>query len=62
MSVYMMIGQNDFRMGTNKMAERMMMENGVRVKLVVYEGLGHAFPPSGKEELTKALQWIGAAE
>ena len=55
-------GEDDFGLESNRKAERLIKERGVRVQLVVYEGLGHAFPPNGGEELKKALKWIELAE
>jgi predicted esterase len=61
-AVYMMIGENDFQLESNKTAERLMKDKGMRVKLVIYEGLGHAFPPNSRDEIRKALQWVETAE
>jgi dipeptidyl aminopeptidase/acylaminoacyl peptidase len=35
-----------------------MKKAGIPFKLVVYPGLGHAFPPNSEEELRKALEWV----
>jgi len=56
--VYMMIGENDHSVESNKVGERLMKQKGIRAKLVIYPGVGHAFPPGANEELTKALHWI----
>jgi len=60
--VYMMIGENDFQVESNRAAESTMKDKGMMVKLVVYEGLGHAFPPDGSKEVKRALRWIEAAK
>jgi predicted esterase len=57
-SIYMMIGEGAQHLENNKMAERLMKEKGIRAKLVVYPGVGYAFPPQANEEITKALNWI----
>lgn len=62
MPTYMMIGENDHGVESNRMAEHSMKDKGLIVKLVVYEGMGHAFPPNGSEEVKKALKWVEAAE
>lgn len=59
---YMMIGENDHGADSNRAAERLLRDKGQRVKLVVYEGMGHAFPPNGGQEIKKALKWVEAAE
>jgi predicted esterase len=56
--VYMMAGENDFVVESNREAERAMIDRGLKVKLVVYAGMGHAFPPNGREEVIKALTWV----
>lgn len=38
-----------------------MKEKGMRVKLVVYPDLGHAFPPDPDTEIGKALDWLEKA-
>jgi predicted esterase len=58
MLVYMMIGDNDLHLESNRAAESMMTERGMMVRLIVYPQMGHAFPPNGSEEITKALRWI----
>ncbi len=57
-SVYLMIGEKDYLFESNQKAEQAMQEHGMRVKLVVYPGLGHAFPANGVAEIGKALTWI----
>lgn len=59
--VYIMIGENDFLIDSNREAERTMKEKGMMVKLVVYPGMGHAFPPNGNTEVMKALNWVESA-
>ena len=44
MPTYMMIGENDYGVKSNRMAEGLMKDHGLIVNLVVYEGVGHAFP------------------
>ncbi len=61
MSVYMMIGEEDYSVESNRAAERLMKEKGMRVKLVVYPDLGHAFPPDPDAEIGKALDWLEKA-
>jgi len=61
-AVYMMVGENDFQAESNVLAEQIMQAKGMRVKLIIFEGLGHAFPPNSQVEIKRALQWIGAAE
>lgn len=56
------IGEHDFQVESNRLAEQIMLSKGMRAKLVIYEGLGHAFPPNSQEKITKALQWVAAAE
>lgn len=62
MSVYMMIGEEDYSVESNRTAERLMKEKGVRAKLVTYPDLGHAFPPDPDKEIGKALDWLEKAE
>jgi predicted esterase len=62
MPTYMMIGENDYGAESNRVAEQLMKANGLIAKLVVYEGMGHAFPPNGVDEVKQALQWVEAAE
>jgi len=62
MPVVMMIGENDFQVESNRIGESLMKEKGMPVKLVIYPGLGHAFPPNADEEVRKALGWIEKAE
>ena len=61
MPVYMMIGEEDYSVESNRTAERLMREKGVRVQLVVSPDLGHAFPPNRDEEIGKALDWLEEA-
>jgi len=56
--VYMMIGEKDFLLESNQKAEEEMKKVGIPVKLVVFPGLGHAFPKNSEEELKKALEWV----
>jgi len=62
MPVVMMIGENDFQVESNRMAESLMKEKGMTVRLMIYPGLGHAFPPNSDEEVRKALRWIEGPE
>lgn len=59
---YMMIGENDHGVETNRKVEQLLRNRGTRVQLIVYEGIGHAFPPDGGEEVKKALKWVELAE
>jgi acetyl esterase/lipase len=58
----MMIGENDFQVENNRGAERLMQDKGMMAKLVVYQGVGHAFPPNGGEEVLKAIRWVESAK
>lgn len=58
MAIYMMIGENDRSVDSNRAAARVMEEKGIRFELVVYPDLGHAFPPNADGEIRKALEWM----
>lgn len=62
MPIVMMIGENDFQLESNRIAESLMKEKGMAVRLMIYPGLGHAFPPNSDEEVRKALSWIEGHE
>jgi predicted esterase len=59
---YMMIGENDFGVESNRKVAQLLKDRGTHVQLVIYEGMGHAFPPNGGEEVKKALKWLELAE
>lgn len=58
LKVYIMIGEEDPGLESNKKAKETMEKEGIAVKFTVYPGLGHAFPPEPHEEIQKALNWI----
>lgn len=58
MAIYMMIGENDRSVESNRTARRLMEEKGIRSELIVYPELGHAFPPDPDGEIRKALEWL----
>lgn len=55
--VYMMVGSKDRAVSTNKRAKDTFTEAGVPCELVIYEGLGHAFPDEHEVELKKAIAY-----
>jgi phospholipase/carboxylesterase len=56
--VYMMIGEKDRSFASNRHAENSMGKAGLKVKLVSYPDLGHAFPSDSKTEVSRALYWV----
>jgi predicted esterase len=57
-NVYAMIGEKDNLLESNQKAEEEMKKARIPFKLVVYPGIGHAFPPNSEEELKRALEWV----
>ncbi len=55
--IYMMVGAKDRAVSTNRRAKDTFTEAGVPCELVVYEGLGHAFPEDHEAELKKAVAY-----
>ena len=58
LKVYIMIGEEDPGLESNKKAKEVMESEGIAIKLTVYAGLGHAFPPDSHKEIQKALNWM----
>lgn len=55
---YIMAGDQDGVIGSNRVALQEYEAAGVQVKLAVYPGVGHAYPPNRDEELRKALKFV----
>ncbi len=57
---YIMVGDSDRPdvVQANRRAAADLQSTGLEVKLVVFPGLGHAFPENRSDELTKALDFV----
>ena len=58
--VYIMVGAEDNEplVESNRQAAERFAEIGAKVKLKVYDGVGHAFPKKAGEEQVKALRFV----
>ncbi|MEQ9617455.1 MAG: dienelactone hydrolase family protein [Phycisphaerales bacterium] len=55
---YLMVGARDEMLESMRTAEKAFDERGGQVELVVYDNVGHTFPPDTDEELAKALEYV----
>jgi len=51
-------GERDEEAGNNRRAARALRAAGGKVKLEIYPGLGHSFPPDQERELRSALEFL----
>lgn len=58
--IFAMVGSKDPVLDANRQAAGEFEKAGVKIKLNVYDGVGHAFPSNRDEELRKALDFIFA--
>lgn len=58
--IYIMIGADDDEalLKSNRDAEKRFKKLGAKVKLKVFDGVGHAYPESAEEEELKALEFV----
>jgi predicted esterase len=56
--VYMMVGERDEFLKSDRTAEERLRSKGISHRLVVFPGLGHAFPPDKVRVLGEALKWV----
>lgn len=56
--VFIMVGDKDEMLFDSQRAAHDLETAGFKVKLRVYEGVGHALPDNYREEFRKALQWF----
>jgi predicted esterase len=55
---YLMVGSKDRVVDSNKKADEELEAAGIKSRVVVYDGLGHAFPDPYEPELKKALEFV----
>jgi phospholipase/carboxylesterase len=55
---YLMVGSEDRALSSNRQAASVLRSNGFRTEMVVFPGVGHAFPDDASKELSKALAFV----
>lgn len=55
---YMMVGSKDLELDSNKTADQELEAAGVKSRVIIYDGVGHAFPDNYEAELKKALGFV----
>jgi predicted esterase len=56
--VYIVTGEQDRDVTTNRQAERDLRDGGWPVRLREFAGMGHALPPDREKEFAAAIEWV----
>jgi predicted esterase len=60
--LFLMAGGEEPAAAANRLAAKALERDGFRVKLTIYPGVGHSFPPTWEGELRRALNYFAKAQ